>query len=44
MCFVAKTIIDVLMDKLYHAAKDCKIKEVAVAGGVSANSGVEERF
>ncbi len=45
MCFVAKkTIIDVLMDKLYHAAKDCKIKEVAVAGGVSANSGLRNAF
>ena len=39
-----KTIIDVLMDKLYHAAKDCKIKEVAVAGGVSANSGLRNAF
>lgn len=39
-----KTIIDVLMDKLYHAAKDYKIKEVAVAGGVSANSGLRNAF
>jgi N6-L-threonylcarbamoyladenine synthase len=35
-----KTIIEILMDKLYHAAKDLQIKEVAVAGGVSANSGL----
>lgn len=39
-----KTIIDILMDKLYHAAKDLQIKEVAVAGGVSANSGLRNAF
>lgn len=39
-----KTIIDILMDKLYHAAKDLRIKEVAVAGGVSANSGLRAAF
>jgi N6-L-threonylcarbamoyladenine synthase len=39
-----KTIIDILMDKLYHAAKDLHIKEVAVAGGVSANSGLRAAF
>ncbi|MEA5064182.1 MAG: tRNA (adenosine(37)-N6)-threonylcarbamoyltransferase complex transferase subunit TsaD [Petrimonas sp.] len=39
-----KTIIDILMDKLYRAAKDLKIKEVAVAGGVSANSGLRNAF
>ena len=39
-----KTIIDILMDKLYHAAKDLHIKEVAVAGGVSANSGLRVAF
>ena len=39
-----KTIIDILMDKLYHAAKDLQIKEVAVAGGVSANSGLRAAF
>jgi len=35
-----KTIIDILMDKLKKAANDLHIKEVAVAGGVSANSGL----
>lgn len=35
-----KTIIDILMDKLKKAAKDVHIKEIAVAGGVSANSGL----
>lgn len=35
-----KTIIDILINKLKHAAKDLKITEIAVAGGVSANSGL----
>ena len=39
-----KTIIDILMDKLRKAAIDLDIKEVAVAGGVSANSGLRESF
>lgn len=39
-----KTIIEILMDKLYHAAKDLQIKEVAVAGGVSANLGLRAAF
>ncbi len=34
------TIIDILMKKLHKAAKDLGINEVAVAGGVSANSGL----
>jgi len=39
-----KTIIDVLMEQLRKAAKDLGIKEVAVAGGVSANSGLRAAF
>ena len=39
-----KTIIEILMDKLRHAAKDTNINEVAVAGGVSANSGLRTAF
>ena len=39
-----KTIVDILMKKLRKAAKDLKIKEVAVAGGVSANTGLRESF
>lgn len=35
-----KTIIDILMAKLIKASKDTGIKEIAVAGGVSANSGL----
>lgn len=34
------TVIDILMSKLKRAAKDLDIKQVAVAGGVSANSGL----
>lgn len=39
-----KTVIDILMDKLRKAAKDLHINEVAVAGGVSANSGLRDAF
>lgn len=38
------TVIDILMSKLRKAAKDLKITEVAVAGGVSANSGLRDAF
>ena len=37
---VQKTIVDVLMQKLEKAAKDYNVKDVAIAGGVSANSGL----
>ena len=39
-----KTIVDVLMKKLRLAARDLKIKQVAVAGGVSANTGLRNAF
>lgn len=39
-----KTIVDILMDKVKKAVKQTGIKEVAVAGGVSANSGVRNAF
>lgn len=39
-----KTIVDVLMNKLLKASKELKIKEIAVAGGVSANSGLRAAF
>jgi N6-L-threonylcarbamoyladenine synthase len=39
-----KTVIDILMDKLRKAAKDLNMNEVAVAGGVSANTGLQEAF
>lgn len=38
------TIVDILMKKLRKAAKDFGIKRVAVAGGVSANTGLREAF
>lgn len=37
-----KTIIDILMNKLIKAAKDTGISDIAIAGGVSANSGLRE--
>ncbi|MBR6815259.1 MAG: tRNA (adenosine(37)-N6)-threonylcarbamoyltransferase complex transferase subunit TsaD [Alistipes sp.] len=36
------TIIDILLDKLIKATKLLGIKDVAIAGGVSANSGLRE--
>lgn len=39
-----KTVVSILMDKLYKASKAYGIKEVAVAGGVSANSALREAF
>lgn len=38
------TIVNILMDKLRKAAKNLKINEVAVAGGVSANNGLRNSF
>ena len=38
------TIIDILMRKLKRAAQDLGIKQVAVAGGVSANSALRQAF
>ncbi len=37
-------IVDILMKKLRKAAKDTGIKHVAVAGGVSANTGLRNAF
>ncbi len=39
-----KTVVDILMKKLRQAAKDLHISQVAVAGGVSANSALREAF
>ena len=39
-----KTLIDILMDKLVKASKQTGIKEIAVGGGVSANSGLRSRI
>ena len=37
-----KTIVDILMDKLKKAVKETGIRQVALSGGVSANSGVRD--
>ncbi|MFM2291872.1 MAG: hypothetical protein RIS29_1685, partial [Bacteroidota bacterium] len=41
---IQSTVVEILMRKLRKAAKDLNIKEVAVAGGVSANSALREAF
>lgn len=38
------TVIDILMNKLKRAALDLGVHQVAVAGGVSANSGLRQAF
>ena len=38
------TVVDILMRKLKKAAKELKINQVAVAGGVSANSALRQAF
>ncbi len=37
-----RTIVDILLDKLIKAAKEIGVKEISVAGGVSANSGLRD--
>ncbi len=37
-----RTIIEILLDKLIKASKKLGIKDIAIAGGVSANSGLRE--
>lgn len=39
-----KTLIDILMDKLLKAVKQTGIRQIAIAGGVSANSGLRDRI
>ncbi|MDD4823318.1 MAG: tRNA (adenosine(37)-N6)-threonylcarbamoyltransferase complex transferase subunit TsaD [Bacteroidales bacterium] len=41
---IQKTVVEILMDKLYKASRELNIKEVAVAGGVSANSALRGAF
>ena len=38
------TVVEILMNKLRKVASDLKIKQVAVAGGVSANSALRQAF
>ena len=37
-----RTIVDILLDKLIKASKATGIKDIAIAGGVSANSGLRD--
>ena len=39
-----RTVVEILMDKLRKVAKDTRIKQVALAGGVSANNGLRNSF
>ncbi|MCD8266959.1 MAG: tRNA (adenosine(37)-N6)-threonylcarbamoyltransferase complex transferase subunit TsaD [Prevotellaceae bacterium] len=39
-----RTVVDILMKKLRLAAKDLGLRQVAVAGGVSANTGLRNAF
>jgi N6-L-threonylcarbamoyladenine synthase len=39
---IQHTITDILMEKLIAASRQTDIKEIAIAGGVSANSGLRE--
>ena len=39
-----KTLIDILMSKLIKAARQTRIREVTIGGGVAANSGLRERI
>ena len=41
---IQNTVVDILMSKLKKAANDLKIKNVALAGGVSANSALRAAF
>ena len=39
-----KTLVDILLDKLIKASKQTGIREIAIGGGVSANSGLRKRI
>jgi N6-L-threonylcarbamoyladenine synthase len=41
---VQHTIIEILFKKLTKASKDLKINQIAIAGGVSANSGIRSKL
>ena len=41
---IQRTIITILLKKLSKAAKDLNIKDLCIAGGVSANSGLRKAF
>ena len=37
-----KTVVDILLGKLVRAAREFRIRDIAIAGGVSANSGLRK--
>jgi N6-L-threonylcarbamoyladenine synthase len=39
-----KTMIDMLVNNVIEASKECNIRTICIAGGVSANSGLKERL
>mgnify|MGYP001220267167 FL=1 len=39
---IQQTIVEILMDKIHSAVQQTGIKEVAIGGGVSANSGIRK--
>lgn len=41
---IQKTIVDILLKKFEKAAKQYKVKDIALAGGVSANSALRKSF
>lgn len=41
---VQRTILDILFHQLNRAAKELEIRDIAIAGGVSANSGLRKRL
>ncbi|HKL66432.1 MAG TPA: tRNA (adenosine(37)-N6)-threonylcarbamoyltransferase complex transferase subunit TsaD [Bacteroidales bacterium] len=41
---IQKTIIDILVDKLIIASRETGIKEIGIAGGVAANSGLRKKI
>lgn len=41
---IQQTIVQILVDKIEKAVKETGIKQVAIAGGVSANSGLRKAF
>ncbi len=43
-CSIQTVIVDVLTKKVLAAAKEYDIKEIAIAGGVSANSGLRNKL
>ncbi len=39
---VQRTIVEILMEKIHHAVKHTRITQIAIAGGVSANSEIRK--